>query len=45
MSTRLVRLHNSTIEELSKYGKFGQTWNGVIEQLLQEKRTKVELEQ
>ena len=38
MSTKLIRLHKETIQKLSKYGKFGQSWNSVIEKLLQEKK-------
>jgi len=34
MSTHLVRLQKKTIEKLTKKGKFGQSFNDVIEQLL-----------
>lgn len=34
MSTKLIRLHKETIQKLSKYGKFGQSWDTVIEELL-----------
>jgi len=37
MSTKLIRLHEETIQKLSKYGKFGQSWNTVIKELLEEK--------
>lgn len=38
MSTKLIRLHEETIRKLSKYGKFGQSWNTVIEELLEERK-------
>lgn len=39
MSTRLVRLQNRTVEKLSKKGKFGQSFNDVIEELIQDKES------
>ncbi len=39
MSTRVVRLQNSTIEKLSRKGKFGQSFNDVIEALIQDKES------
>ncbi len=38
VSTKLIRLHEETIRKLSKYGKFGQSWNTVIEELLEERK-------
>jgi len=34
MKSKVVRLREDLLEEISKKGKFGQSWNDVIEELL-----------
>ena len=36
MSTRLIRIHEDTLEKLAKHGKAGQSFNDVIEKILKE---------
>jgi len=37
MSTRLIRVHEDTLNELSKHGKFGQSYNDVLKRVLENK--------
>jgi len=36
MKTQVIRLHYQTIQELSKFGKFGQSWDEVLQEILKE---------
>jgi len=38
MSTRLIRVHEDTLNELSKHGKFGQSYNDVLKRVLQKQK-------
>jgi len=38
MSTRLIRIHEETLGKLAKMGQAGQSYNDVLEKLLEKKK-------
>ena len=38
MKSKVIRLNEDLLEEISKKGKFGQSWNDVIQELLVSRR-------